>query len=124
MAEIAGEILLREGEVEPNAIRDAGVYRYLFEHALGSRLELDRRKLLWMSWFWSARGEHELAKTAAVLAWQLMDPQHIVPSHPFLVELTTRSLIAARKSVIQRIQLLEFSINRPPTARLRAKRRP
>ena len=52
--------------------------------------------LLWMAWFWGAGGEHDLARSAQILAWQLSDEQYAVPSHPFAVALTARSLDAAQ----------------------------
>ena len=50
--ELAEEILLREGDAAPDPRRDAGAYRFLFEHRLNGRLETYRRMLLWMSGFW------------------------------------------------------------------------
>src|SRR5262249_34984934 len=43
--EIAEEIALRDGDGEPDPRRDAGAYRYLFEHRLVDQLELYRRML-------------------------------------------------------------------------------
>jgi hypothetical protein len=40
-----------------------------------------------------------LARSSLALAWQLSDPQHAVPSHPFTVALTTRSLVAAQDDI-------------------------
>ena len=94
--EIAEEILLREGDAAPNAKRDAGAYRFLFEHRLKDELESYRRRLLWMAWFWRASGREELGRSALGLAWQLSDPQHIVPSHPFSNAMSTRSLALAQ----------------------------
>ncbi len=94
-AQIAAEILLRERSL-PDPTRDLGAYRYLFEHAIQKRLELDRRSLLWMSLVWSANDLPRRADAARMLAWQLSDPQHIVPSHPYIIELCTRSLAAAQ----------------------------
>ena len=94
--EIAEEVLLREGDsISPDPRRDAGAYRYLFEHRLLGQLELYRRMLFWMASFWQAAGEDDLGHSALALAVQLSDAQHSVPSHPFTVELTTRSLAAA-----------------------------
>jgi hypothetical protein len=94
-AELAAEILLRERSL-PDPARDLGAYRYLFEHAIQKRLELDRRSLLWMSLVWSANDLPRRADAARTLAWQLSDPQHIVPGHPYIIELCTRSLAAAQ----------------------------
>ena len=93
--QLAEEIRLREGT--PNPERDAGVYRYLFEHQLIDRLELYRRMLMWMAWFWSCAGSPELSTSALACASELSDEQYAVPSHPFTVELTTRSLVAAQQ---------------------------
>jgi hypothetical protein len=79
-------------------VRDAGAYRFLFEHRLLGQLERYQRMLLWSAWLWRASGEAELARSAVALAWQLSDAQHVVPGHPFAVALTTRSLAAARRS--------------------------
>lgn len=97
--DIAEEIALRSGELPPDPHRDAGAYRYLFEHHLNRRLEHYHRMLLWMSSFWEASGASDLGRSALALAWQLSDPQHAVPGHPFTVELTTRSLITAQANL-------------------------
>ena len=97
--DLAEEVALRSGDAPPDPLRDAGAYRYLFEHRLLGRLEHYRRMLLWMASFWQASGNPILARSALTLAWQLSDPQHAVPAHPFTVELTTRSLIAAREDI-------------------------
>jgi hypothetical protein len=93
--DLAEEIALRSGEQQPDPKRDAGAYRYLFEHRLQARLEHYRRMLLWMASFWTASADDELARSSLTLAWQLADPQNAVPAHPFTVALTTRSLMAA-----------------------------
>jgi hypothetical protein len=93
--DIAEEIALRSIDARPDPRRDAGAYRYLFEHRLVGRLEHYRRMLLWMAAFWEASGDPDLARSAMILSWQLSDPQHAVPAHPFTVELSTRSLLAA-----------------------------
>jgi hypothetical protein len=95
--ELAEEVCLREGRVAVDPHRDSGAFRYLFEHRISHRLELYRRMLLWMHWFWGCAGEPELAGSARILAWQLSDEQFAVPSHPFTVALTARSLDAARE---------------------------
>lgn len=95
--EIAEEILLRAGGA-PDPARDAGAYRYLFEHRLAARLELDRRMLAWMASFWAATDAPALARSCLALARDLADPSHAVPSHPFIVALATRSLRAAQAS--------------------------
>jgi hypothetical protein len=95
--ELAEEIWLREGRTASDPERDAGAYRFLFEHRLIHRLELYRRMLSWMAWFWKISGELELSRSALALAHQLADEQYAVPSHPFTVELTMRSLKAAQQ---------------------------
>jgi hypothetical protein len=97
--DLAEEISLRSGEMPPDPSRDAGAYRYLFEHHLNGRLEHYRRMLLWMSSFWEASGSSDLGRSALALAWQLSDPQHAVPGHPFTVDLTTRSLAVAQANL-------------------------
>lgn len=94
--DIAEEIALRSGENPPDPVRDAGAYRYLFEHHLHDRLEHYHRMLLWMAAFWEASGAADLGQSALALAAQLADPQHAVPGHPFTVQLSTRSLAAAQ----------------------------
>jgi hypothetical protein len=98
-AELAVEIALREGFTAPDPVRDAGAYRYLFEHLLIHRLELYSRMLLWMGWVWRAAGRPDLSHSAFVLAAQLSDDQYAVPSHPFTVALTTRSFRAAQAAL-------------------------
>jgi hypothetical protein len=97
--ELAEEIRLREGRVAADQERDSGAFRFLFEHRIIHRLELYRRMLLWMAWFWGCAGESELARSAGILAWQLSDEQFAVPSHPFTLALTARSLDAAREQL-------------------------
>jgi hypothetical protein len=96
--ELSEEIWLREDKTafEPVPERDAGVYRFLFEHRLIHRLESYRRMLLWMAGLWKCSGQTEMARSALSLAWQLSDDQYAVPSNPFTVELTKRSLMAAQ----------------------------
>ncbi len=94
--DLAEEIALRSGEAPPDPRRDSGAYRYLFEHRLNGRLEHYRRLLLWMASFWNASGDPDLARSALTLAWQLSDPQHAVPGHPFPIALATKSLAAAQ----------------------------
>jgi hypothetical protein len=98
--ELAREITLREGRSVPNPVRDAGAYRYLFEHMLSRHLELYARMLLWMAWVWRASGRSELARSAFALAAQISDEQYAVPSHPFTVALATRSLQAAQSALL------------------------
>ncbi len=95
--ELAEEIWLREGRTAADPERDAGAYRFLFEHRLIHCLELYQRMLLWMAWLWKFRTRLELSRSALALASQLSDEQYAVPSHPFTVELTTRSLEAAQR---------------------------
>jgi hypothetical protein len=97
--ELAEELLLRWDGAPPDPDRDAGAYRYLFEHGLREQLELYRRMLVWMGWFWRAAGAIELARSALTLAEQLSDPQHVVPAHPFTTALTSRSLAAAQEGL-------------------------
>jgi hypothetical protein len=94
--ELADEIALREGTASPDPIRDVGAYRYLFEHRLIGRLDLYARMLLWMAWLWHAAGRVELSRSAFALGGELSEQQHAVPSHPFTVSLTTRSLRTAQ----------------------------
>lgn len=94
-ADLAREIRLRGAGSPPDPRRDAGAYRFLFEHRLSSRVDLYARMLLWMAAFWRAGGQDALGRSALALAWQLADPQHDVPNHPFFVALTTMSLSAA-----------------------------
>lgn len=95
--EMAEEIALRESmAADPDPKRDAGAYRYLFEHRLARRLELYCRMLYWMASFWQAAGNEYLGRSALALAGQLADPQHAVPGHPFTVALATRSLAIAQ----------------------------
>jgi hypothetical protein len=93
--ELAEEIRLREGAATPDPRRDAGAYRFLFEHRLRGELERYRRMLLWMAWYWQSAGDVDLARSALTLSWQLSDAQNVVPGHPFTLALTTRSLAAA-----------------------------
>jgi hypothetical protein len=93
-ADLAREVALR-GLGPPDPKRDSGAYRYLFEHRFATRIELYQRMLLWMAAFWRASGQADLSRSALVLAGQLADPQHSVPSHPFFVELTTMSFEAS-----------------------------
>ena len=83
-------------EPRPIPIADAGAYRFLFEHRLIHCLELYQRMLLWMAWLWKFLDENELSRSALALGCQLSDEQYAVPSHPFTVALTTRSLEAAQ----------------------------
>ena len=95
--ELAEEIWLREGRTAADPERDGGAYRFLFEHRLIQCLELYQRMLLWMAWLWKSLDDVELSRSALALASQLLDEQFAVPSHPFTVELTTRSLEAAQR---------------------------
>jgi hypothetical protein len=94
--EFAEEFLLRDDR-SPDPERNSGAYRFLFENQLLGRLELDRRMLIWMAIFWRAGGDLALSDVAVQLAEQLADEQNAVPGHPFIVELTTRSLLAAQR---------------------------
>ena len=112
--EMAEEIELREGPSAPaDPRRDAGAYRFLFEHRLQTRLEPYRRMLLWMAACWHAGSAPDLGLSALALAGQLSDPQHAVPGHPFIVALTSRSLDAARANLRRGVDL------RRPAARAR-----
>jgi hypothetical protein len=92
--DLAREVALRGSGEPPDSRRDSGAYRFLFEHRLAPRIELYQRMLLWMAAFWRATRQDDLGRSALALAWQLADPQHAVPSHPFFVELTTMSFEA------------------------------
>jgi hypothetical protein len=92
--DLAREVSIRGGG-PPDAKRDAGAYRYLFEHRLAPRIELYQRMLLWNAVLWRALRQEYLSLSALSLGWQLSDPQHAVPSHPFFLELTTLSLETA-----------------------------
>lgn len=94
--ELAEALLLRPGDNPPDPRRDAGAYRFLFEHRLAGRLEHYRRLLLWMSPVWEAAGDPDLARSSLALATQLADPQNVVPGHPFAQALITTSLLAAQ----------------------------
>ena len=54
---LAEAILLRGADATPDPRRDAGSYRFLFEHHLAGRMEHYRRLLLWMGSFWHAAGD-------------------------------------------------------------------
>ena len=97
--ELAEELRLRYPDSPPDPKRDAGAFRYLFEHRLVDRLEHYRRMLFWMAWFWQASGDHDLGRSALALAGQLSDPQHAVPSHPFTIALTQHSLAIAQANL-------------------------
>ncbi|WP_337173905.1 hypothetical protein [Paludisphaera sp.] len=97
--DLAEEITVRERRAVADPLRDAGAYRFLFERRLLHRLELYRRMLLWMAFFWDAAGEADLSLSAGILSGQLADPQYAVPSHPFTVALTTRSLHEAQRRI-------------------------
>jgi hypothetical protein len=97
--EMAEEILLRERSATVDPRRDAGAFRFLFEHQLKTQLERYRRMLLWMAGLWRSADDEELARSALTLAWQLADAQHVVPGHPFAVALMTRSLTAAQDAL-------------------------
>jgi hypothetical protein len=96
--ELARGLHLRAPDVPPHPVRDAGAYRFLFEHRLRDRLELYRRMLLWMASFWRGAGQEDLGRASLTIAWQLTDPAQAVPGHPFTVELTTRSLASCGRS--------------------------
>jgi hypothetical protein len=99
--DLAEEILLREGQPAADPDRDAGVYRFLFEHRLINRLELYRRMLFWMAWLWKCADEALLSATAFAVLSQLSDNQYAVPSHPFTGGVTTRSLLSAQRILVE-----------------------
>jgi hypothetical protein len=103
--DLAEELLLREGDAPPDPIRDAGALRFLFEHRLRDRLETYRRMLLWMAAFWQSSGALDLGESAYALAWQLSDPQHAVPGHPFAQALACQSLAVAQDNLRRGIDL-------------------
>lgn len=94
--EIAEELELRAPGVVPEPSRDSGAFRYLFEHRIRDQIDTYRRMLLWMAWFWRAAGDEELGRPALALERQLSDAQHVVPGHPFIVAILSRSLAAAQ----------------------------
>jgi hypothetical protein len=95
---VAQELLLRHAG-PPNPTRDQGAYRWLFDHRFRNRLELYHRMLAWAARFFHSAGNPELATSALSLAHQLADPQNAVPSHPFIVTLTTQSLLKAQAAI-------------------------
>jgi hypothetical protein len=95
--DLAEELLLQGAAPDPE--RDSGAYRFLFENRLLGRLELDRRMLFWMAVFWRALGDEGLAHAALTLGCHLSEAPHAAPGHPFLVELATRSLVAAQANL-------------------------
>jgi hypothetical protein len=113
-ADLAEERILRGEPHPPDPERDSGMYRYLFERRIKDRLELDRRMLLWMSAFWNASGRVELARDARSLALDLMDAQNAVPGHPFIRELSTRSLLAAQARLMGGVDLRDPSRTADP----------
>ena len=78
--DLAEEIVLREGDSAPDPRRDAGAYRYMFEHRLVGQLELYRRMLSWMASFWEAAGDPDRGKSA--LASPGSSPTPSTPSPP------------------------------------------
>lgn len=66
--DLAREITLREAGMEPDPIRDAGAYRFLFEHRFASRIEIYQRMLLWMAALWHAADKADLGQSALALA--------------------------------------------------------
>jgi hypothetical protein len=113
--DLAEELLLRDSTADPDPTRDSGTFRFLFENRLVTRLELDRRMLSWMAAFWHASADAELARAAVTFAWQLAETQHVVPAHPFLIELAIRSLKAAQTNLRRHVDL------RDPTVRARTR---
>jgi hypothetical protein len=115
--ELAEEIALREGaDAVPDPQRDAGIYRYLYEHRLQGQVELYRRMLFWMAAFWDGAGECELGRSALAVGGQLSDLQHVVPANPFLSAFTSQSLTAAMANLRQGVDL------RNPELRAKQKR--
>ena len=96
--EIAVELQMRPDGGEPDPDRDVGAYRFLFEHVFLHELELDRRKLEWMTAFWAAVGDRTTAHCAWRIAAELAVEENATPAHPFLVERTTLSLLAAQRA--------------------------
>jgi hypothetical protein len=66
------------------------------------RLEHYRRLLYWMAGFWQAARDEPLAASARALAPRLSDEQFAVPSNPFVVALTVRSLNAVLEALADR----------------------
>ena len=100
---LAKEIFLRERSTIPDPERDAGAYRFFFEHRLADRLERFARMFVWTAAFWRAGGaDAGQVRNALTLANRLIDPQHAVPGHPFAVEWTTRALSRALRGFEKR----------------------
>ena len=76
--EIAEELRLRYPGTPPDPRRDAGAYRYLFEHRFHERLEFYRRILFWMAAFWEASGDLELGARPSL--WHASSPTPSTPS--------------------------------------------
>lgn len=99
VARLAREIYLREDSTVPDPDRDAGAYRFYFEHRLAGRLERFARMFVWTAAFRRAGGlDDEPTRAILTLARRLIDPQHAVPGHPFAIEWTTRILTRALES--------------------------
>ncbi len=103
--ELAEERLLREQESSADPVSDRGAIRFLFEHRLRDRLELDRRMLYWMAAFWRASGREPLSLAAAEMARQLADPAQAVPAQPFVASLAAKSLRTALENLHHGIDL-------------------
>jgi hypothetical protein len=97
--ELAEEALLRGGDQAAEHAGEMGAIRYLFEHRLRQRLELDRRMLCWMAALWHASGREALAQAAVYTAKELADPAQAVPAQPFLTALAAKSLSIARENL-------------------------
>lgn len=106
--DLAEELLLRQDDVPPDPVRDEGLFRYAFEHRMRHRMEQDHRMMLWMASLWAEAGEAELARSAFLLAGDLVDAENAMPGHPFIELLTTRSLLAAQEQLRQGRDLRDF----------------
>ena len=98
--ELAEEITLREGRRPPDPRpRRRGLPLPVRTPAHPPPGTVPRGCCFWMAWVWHASGRVELARSAFALACQLSDEQYAVPSHPFTVALSTRSLQAAQAAL-------------------------
>ena len=98
--ELAEEWSLRHPDAAPDAVRDPGLIRFLFERRLAARVELDRRRLTWMAAFWQASGA-TISPACANRRGRAVRAQNLVPGSSFFTALAVRSLAAAigRRSV-------------------------
>jgi hypothetical protein len=110
--ELAEEIRVRERS-GPDPIRDAAVYRYLFEHELAARIERYRSMLLWMASLWHSTGRDWLARRAILLARDLADGPRAVATHPFFEAIATLSLQMAPANLADGPAAAPAELDRP-----------